>query len=331
MKVEKVSIILPVYNGDSTIEDCIKSIFFQSIQDFKIYIINDGSTDDTESILANYTNDPRVVVIYQENSGVSVARNRGLEYAKGKYIAFVDADDTLESNYLQVLLKGFEEDNDNISLSVCNYRIVNKVQKMISIPKLQTGCFNKNIIGYFLTENGPQGYLWNKLFLSSVIKENNLKFDISIFMAEDLLFVVEYIIKQSGKIYITNDLVYNYMIYNGSGDGTRLSGLRDNYKDYFENFLYCLDKIERALPQNLKAAKQDVLGRKGRIATLYMRANNLMKNSDSELKKRLKEIAFKNMLPYFKGSNISLFSKIIYVLTLYMPKLVLIRDRAYIK
>ncbi|MDG2953759.1 glycosyltransferase [Exercitatus varius] len=326
MNSEQISIIVPVYNGASSIKVCIDSILDQTFQDFKIYIINDGSVDNTPEILSNYLGDSRVVILHQENSGVSVARNKGLEQVNGKYIAFVDADDTLEVNYLSSLLKGF--DKSDISLSICSYNAIDKKTNKIITPKFNVGDFKKDeAIEYIISEKGPQGYLWNKLFLSSIIKQSNLRFDSAIFMAEDLLFVVQYIVIQSGKVHIINDPVYNYIIYDNSSNGTRLSGLKLGYQKYFDNFLDCIDRIYHIIPNSLGLAKQAVLGRKGRIAIQYLRANNLMDEKNKRLKEKLQGIARENMKYYFKGIDSNLRSKFIYLLTLYMPSLALARDR----
>lgn len=328
MNLEKISIIVPVYNGTFSIKKCIDSILLQTFQDFKIYIINDGSTDNTTEILEPYLKDSRILIFNQENAGVSSARNKGLELAKGEYIAFVDADDTLEKNYLSLLLSGFN--SVNVSLSISGYKLIDNEKKLISIQNLNAGIFNQDeAIEYILSEKGPQGYLWNKLFISSVIMEKNLRFDPAVFMAEDLLFVIQYIVAQDGLVHIANEPVYNYVVYSNSSNGTRLSGLRLDYKKYFENFLDCIDKIDNTIPNCFNLAKKASLGRKGRIAIQYLRANNLMKDENMQLKERLRKIAYQNMKYYFKGLDGNFRSKFIYLLTLYLPRLATVRDRKH--
>ena len=97
----KVSVIIPVYNGEKTIEKCINSIINQSYKDLEIIIVNDGSTDNTYEICQKYSQkDDRIQVINQENKGVCLARNIGIKFSKGDYIQFVDSDDWLEPSII---------------------------------------------------------------------------------------------------------------------------------------------------------------------------------------------------------------------------------------
>ena len=102
--MKKISFIIPAYNAEKVIEECIRSIIKIDYNNYEIVVVNDGSTDHTEEIIKSY-NDARLKVITQKNSGVSTARNRGLLEASGEYIAFVDADDTLESKAYETFLK----------------------------------------------------------------------------------------------------------------------------------------------------------------------------------------------------------------------------------
>ena len=97
----KFSIIVPVYNTEKYLDDCLNSIFKQSNQDFEVICVNDGSTDKSKDILNKYKDD--ITIVTQENSGLSVARNKGVEKATGKYLLFVDSDDTIEPKLLEKL------------------------------------------------------------------------------------------------------------------------------------------------------------------------------------------------------------------------------------
>ena len=100
----KVSVIVPVYNTFRYLEQCLNSILNQTLKEFEVICVNDGSTDDSAKILEKYSQkDKRIVVINQENAGASAARNAGLDCAKGRYIAFVDSDDYIKKNFLEVL------------------------------------------------------------------------------------------------------------------------------------------------------------------------------------------------------------------------------------
>lgn len=110
----KISVIIPSYNRANNLPNVLASVLAQSIQDIEVIIVDDGSTDTTRSILQDF-HDPRVKYIYQENSGANTARNRGVDEAKGKYIAFLDSDDTFLDGHLERSLK-FLEKNPNTAV-----------------------------------------------------------------------------------------------------------------------------------------------------------------------------------------------------------------------
>ena len=125
----KVSVIIPVYNVEKYLRECLDSVVNQTIKDIEIICVNDGSTDGSLDILNEYcSNDDRFVIINQENQGLSVARNNGLNSASGDYIAFIDSDDYLLNNdYLEKFLKTF-----NLQLTMVN-------DKTFSIDEVKEG------------------------------------------------------------------------------------------------------------------------------------------------------------------------------------------------
>ena len=97
----RISIIIPVYNTEQYLKECIESILIQSYEDFEAIFIDDGSHDNSFAIINDYVNrDERIKLYHQDNAGVSAARNRGLKYATGDYVAFIDSDDTICPDYL---------------------------------------------------------------------------------------------------------------------------------------------------------------------------------------------------------------------------------------
>lgn len=118
MRFPSISLIIPVYNVEDYLPDCLDSVLAQSYTDFEVIAVNDGSMDGSREILANYANkDSRIRIIDQENRGLSGARNTGIAAAKGMYIAFVDSDDYIESGYLSVMYSNATEFNADISIS----------------------------------------------------------------------------------------------------------------------------------------------------------------------------------------------------------------------
>src|SRR5699024_12612522 len=115
MKNPIISIIVPVYNAKNYIEKCLNSILNQDIKDFEIIVVNDASDDDTINILKSYAKNKQIVLINnEENLGTGESRNKGILFARGKYIGFVDNDDWVEKNYFSSMVKKMEEENSDI-------------------------------------------------------------------------------------------------------------------------------------------------------------------------------------------------------------------------
>ena len=119
-----LSVIIPVYNGEKYIEDCLNSIIKQTYKDLQIIVVNDGSKDNTESIILNMSKrDSRIQIISKKNGGVSSARNIGVKYAKEDCITFVDDDDTLDLDMYEMLMKYID---DGYDIAHCGYKRISK-------------------------------------------------------------------------------------------------------------------------------------------------------------------------------------------------------------
>ncbi|MBG9979937.1 glycosyltransferase family 2 protein [Facklamia sp. DSM 111018] len=183
-----VSIIVPMYNVSDTLRRTLESIKNQSYYDIEVILIDDGSQDDT-AIVANEfcKKDTRFKYIYKENGGVSSARNKGIKEHSGHYIAFVDSDDYIHPQYVETLLASMTDDIDWV---ICGYQ----TGKNCFITKKEMT--DRDATVYELADaKVPNGYLGNKLFKSSIIRDNDICFDQSVHMCEDLLFCVEYACK----------------------------------------------------------------------------------------------------------------------------------------
>ena len=200
----KISIIVPVYNGEKYFAECIQSILDQSFADIEIIVINDGSTDGSLSLIERYAqNDSRIVVINQKNKGVSAARNAGLSKARGDYIMFVDADDYIARKDALELLIDFAKENGNPDV-VCFRRVGDTRGR-----KAPSGYskLNDSIIGRMIVDE-TINTLWDKLYKKSIIKENSIKFPVGIRMAEDLLFNVQYFCEAKTIGFFDEELYY---------------------------------------------------------------------------------------------------------------------------
>ena len=149
----KVSVIIPTYNDEKFIDRCIQSVLTQTLEEIEVIVINDGSTDSTREILSEYEyHDSRVKVIDQENQKQGAARNKGLEISRGKYIAFVDADDWIDRDYLELLYNAAEKYNVNIAAATATRDYENKVKYHLKFDEEKTYFGADNIIAALKNE-----------------------------------------------------------------------------------------------------------------------------------------------------------------------------------
>lgn len=234
-----VSVIVPVYNADKYLEVCLNSIIRQSLENIEIIIVNDGSTDNSKSIIEKFTRiDKRIIYIQQPNSGVSAARNAGLRIASGKYVGFVDADDIVELNFYDCL---FSMANDNsASIVVSNaYTLLEdgtKTERLLLVDEMiRIETQPKNILKEFLKFKYDYAN-WNKIYLLEIIKKNNLFFNEKISMWEDILFNLIFL-KYSITLITTKKHLYNYRIHSTSVMKSNNSFISYEYNLFYQDYL----------------------------------------------------------------------------------------------
>ena len=238
----KVSVITPVYNGEKYLEECIDSIRNQSYSDLEIIIINDGSVDSTSKMAKEIANkDERVIYIEKKNEGVSSARNSGINAATGEFIVFVDCDDTVERNYVELLLNEIKK--DNLDIVTCGYTDIS-IYGSIKLNDFYNGnsIINKDefIIDIF---KGVGGTLWGKIFKTEIINKNKIRLNKDIFMCEDMIFLLQYSM-QSNRFGVIEKSLYNYNRKNENSISSRI-----NFK-YFNNLIEVMNEIEKILNEN---------------------------------------------------------------------------------
>lgn len=230
--MNKVSIVVPVYNSELTLDRCISSILKQTYKNIEIILIDDGSIDKSYLICKKYKNeDDRVILFKQTNKGVSSARNRALSMATGNYITFCDSDDWVESNWIEELIDVCI--NDKYNISVCGFKWLDKVNN-VKIDKLyDTQVFNQglDINKFYKLRNADMfNVLWNKMFNLEIIRKNNIRFDEDLSLGEDLIFILQYLEKCNTKISIINKCLYNYTYKQGNNLASRYN--RDLFNIY---------------------------------------------------------------------------------------------------
>lgn len=202
----QISVIVPVYKVEKYLGRCVESILTQTFEDFELILVDDGSTDRSGEICDEYAaKDDRIRVIHKQNGGVSSARNAGLDAAQGEFVAFVDSDDYVEPDYLQVLC------NHNVDLSFCGSvrHLEDGSIKDNLIPTVDKGKNEKKLLQVWL-EKGYLCSVWAKLIRKSII--NSLRFREDMCYGEDSVFVMS-IANRCNTYFCTDKIMYHYVKY----------------------------------------------------------------------------------------------------------------------
>lgn len=190
----EISIVIPIYNREETIERCVESFLVQVNDDIELILVDDGSDDTTKEILHKYEDNEWINVAYREHGGVGRARNYGLKIASGKYVSFIDADDFVGEGYIETLLDAAKSDCDIIVYDIW-YKIdekghLNEETRGIPIRgECPAGIMYQYLLGQGLNN------VWGKLFKRSIIEENGIEFDETMLISEDYVFVMNYLEK----------------------------------------------------------------------------------------------------------------------------------------
>jgi len=211
------SIIVPIYNAEKFLEKCIDSIIRQTYPNIEVILINDGSTDDSLNICRRFTKcDKRINIVSQKNMGVSAAKNTGIAKAHGDFMIFIDADDHIENNMIEVFHDNLmRSDSDMV---ICGYSRIDH----------EKGIERKTKVSYAAREylnmiHGPDfvdlykmpmlNQNWNKVYKAEIVRDNGVCFQKELSLGEDLLFNLRYL-EYCKKISIIEDILYNFICYN---------------------------------------------------------------------------------------------------------------------
>lgn len=207
-----VSVIIAVYNCEKFLSNLLCNIKNQTFNDFEVIFVDDSSTDNSYKILEEFCkNDDRFSLYLKENTGVSSARNFGLERAKGKYVVFWDGDDEASPDFLKKTV----ENADCDKLTVCGfYNDVNSRQEKKVYSENSVDLLDSNAVPY-LQDKWLFNTLWNKIFLKKIIDDNFIRFEESFSMGEDLDFVLQYV-KHVNGYKVINEPLYTYFVRNSN-------------------------------------------------------------------------------------------------------------------
>jgi len=297
----KISIIVPIYNVENYLGRCLDSLLTQDYEDFEVIAINDGSTDNSLTILQEYAkNDPRIYILNKENNGVSLARNDGLLKAKGEFIGFVDPDDWIEPQMYKDMLKVAEE--DNIDIVMCSYTRefgTHSKEKMFAFPercnyfdeevhkrilRRLVGPLNEEVANPELLD--AWGTVWSKLYRAELIKNNNLQFvDLSeIGSNEDTLFNIHACYYAKSFVFLNKPYYHYWRANNTSITSKHNPNLVNQFGKLYtrmESFLY-----EMNLGENYKIALSNRIS----LNTLGLGLNTISRGTNPSIIKQIKGI-----------------------------------------
>ena len=248
----KISVIVPVYNVENYLKQCLDSIIAQQYTNLEIILVDDGSTDSSGKICDDYrTVDCRIKVIHQNNAGVSGARNTGMDEATGEYITFVDSDDWLEPEMYQRMVHVIDDLSPS-DVVMCDYYHVGAGGKTEMPRDIKGGVFDKKeIIAQFyptllVTEDFggiPVLSACVCLIKKEILINYKIYFDPSLKFGEDYLFTPSYMVHINSFFYLKGEFYYNYRQH-------QLSRSRKFQREWWENFIDLNNKLVVLLKDN---------------------------------------------------------------------------------
>ena len=248
-----ISLIIPVYKVEKYLEKCIQSVINQTYENLQIILVDDGSPDNCGKICDEYAKkDHRIEVIHKSNGGLSDARNKGLEIAKGEYIGFVDSDDYIEADMYEVLYNLLKQYNADVS--ICNFYTVS--QGKISIKNADNGINEYNrieILKEILLDKNIQSYAWNKLYKKELFDE--IKYPIG--KKYEDIGTTFYLLEKCNKVVVTGKSEYYYI---NRQDSIVNNVTESTITDYIKLIMQRYDYIEKNIKE-LSSYNKDYLKR----------------------------------------------------------------------
>lgn len=300
--MDKISIVVAVYNAEKTLKKCVDSLLNQTYNNIEIILVNDCSNDNSLDICNEYSkaNDNVKVISNERNSGVSDTRNNGIDNSTGEYICFVDSDDYVESNYIEVLYYYYQKYN---TVPICGFVYHDEYNHAKPVKYFWSG--NEELVSlgeaFRLKSELYLTALWNKLFDRRLIVEKNIRFDTNISVGEDLRFSIEYFDKNNiSEVYVLKKPLYHYMKLSGN---SLISGFVDDFDRERESLLLIknlANKYKENVDKEYEKAIEQV-----KISMIYliMRDKNLSHNNRITKIKKI-DFSFNYKKYFFEKVNV---------------------------
>lgn len=306
-----VSVIIPAYNAEKYLGFCLDTVIAQTHKKLEIIVINDGSKDNTDKICDEYAEkDSRIRVIHQENRGVAFARNVGLDEAAGEYIAFIDSDDYVKSNYIEVLLKTCTENCSNITIckSIDTYK-----RELFDLPVSYNA---RTYESMFLLQNISYLDVCYEVVISMIFHKSvfdDLRFPVGLIYEDSYIYYD--LIKNAGKITFIDTVLYYYYLSSNSIMRSDFSVKKYDILTSYEKKLEVLKRNN--CKQSYQIVSRDYLytvsGMIGQTKYCDKFTSEFKKQKIKELRKKYRELKRINKNnPYFKG-RFRLVSDVLYL------------------
>lgn len=256
-----VSIIIPVYNTEAYLGYCLNSVVSQTYRQIEVILVNDGSTDDSLTICHNYANiDNRISIISIENSGVSNARNVGLEAAKGEFVQFVDSDDVMRTDMVERFVQYMEV--YQVDMAICGFKMITLDEEMDSmkVELLSSGIMGTECvltrkvflekIAYILWRTSTLESMTNKMFRRAIIEDNHIRFLTNLSLGEDFCFNMDYF-RYIKRVVFTNETFYYYLQENKNA-------LTKIYRaDLFDNQMFLIKRFSNMIKEFVQMSEDE--------------------------------------------------------------------------
>lgn len=278
----EISVIVPVYNTETYLSQCISSIISQSFSDFELLLVDDGSTDGSMKICERYAvSDTRIRIARKANGGPGAARNHGLSISKGKWIAFIDSDDFVKEDYLADL---YECTADGSDLAI-SYPEVHTGTEVLFSTGYKTYCvsddsgFNRLFVDNDISRHGNP---WGKLYKADIIRSCHIRFDEHIRWGEDVIFLFDYLLN-CNRIHVLGKANYCYRNLVVGSLTKRVNPVESELKGYYE-FCHSANRLVQAKRLSGKAVDAGI----GRTkAGFIWRILNSLYHSDMSRQERI--------------------------------------------